>query len=79
MSIAPIACPKSECRLRALMLTLRDEMATMLDRMTLADRLDPEPAFIDTGVKSRQRTDRRAQAKFAWSHQANNFSCLSHR
>ncbi|MEO6093103.1 MAG: Rrf2 family transcriptional regulator [Novosphingobium sp.] len=39
--------PESECRLRALMLTLRDEMATMLDRTTLADRLDPEPAFID--------------------------------
>lgn len=40
--------PESECRLRALMLTLRDEMATMLDRTTLADRLHPEPAFIDT-------------------------------
>jgi Rrf2 family protein len=36
--------PESECRLRALMLTLRDEMATMLDRLTLADPLDPEPA-----------------------------------
>jgi Rrf2 family protein len=39
--------PESECRLRALMLTLRDEMAEMLDRMTLADRLVPEPAFIE--------------------------------
>ena len=30
------------------MLTLRDEMATMLDRTTLADRLNPEPAFINS-------------------------------
>ncbi len=35
--------PESECRLRALMLTLRDEMATMLDRVTLADSLVPAP------------------------------------
>ena len=37
--------PETECRLRALMLTLRDEMATMLDRTTLADVLEPEPPF----------------------------------
>jgi len=37
--------PESECRLRGLMLTLRDEMATMLDRITLADPIDLEPAF----------------------------------
>ena len=39
--------PESECRLRALMLTLRDEMALMLDRVTLADPLEPEPAFVE--------------------------------
>jgi len=39
--------PEAECRLRALMLTLRDEMALMLDRVTLADRLEPEPAYED--------------------------------
>jgi Rrf2 family protein len=38
--------PENECRLRALMLTLRDEMAAMLDRVTLADALPMEPAFI---------------------------------
>ncbi len=37
--------PETECRLRSLMLTLRDEMATMLDRMTLADQLVPESAY----------------------------------
>lgn len=37
--------PESECRLRSLMLTLRDEMAEMLDRVTLADRLDPVASF----------------------------------
>lgn len=37
--------PESDCRLRALMLKLRDEMAAMLDRITLADRLDLEPGF----------------------------------
>lgn len=35
--------PETECRLRALMLTLRDETATMLDRLTLADPLVPGP------------------------------------
>jgi len=37
--------PEAECRLRGLMLLLRDEMATMLDRMTLADRIEVEPPF----------------------------------
>ena len=39
--------PEAECRLRGLMLTLRDEMATMLDRMTLADEITLEPPFAD--------------------------------
>jgi len=37
--------PEAECRLRGLMLTLRDEMATMLDRISLADRIEVEPPF----------------------------------
>ncbi len=37
--------PEAECRLRGLMLTLRDEMAAMLDRVTLADPLNLEPTF----------------------------------
>ncbi|WP_296679006.1 Rrf2 family transcriptional regulator [Novosphingobium sp.] len=37
--------PEAECRLRGLMLTLRDEMAAMLDRTTLADPITPEPPF----------------------------------
>ncbi len=32
--------PESECRLRALMLLVRDEMAAVLDRLTLADAID---------------------------------------
>jgi Rrf2 family protein len=40
--------PETECRLRTLMLTLRDEMAAMLDRITLADVLSPEPVFAQT-------------------------------
>ncbi len=39
--------PEADCRLRGLMLTLRDEMATMLDRMTLADKIAMEPAHHD--------------------------------
>jgi len=35
--------PEADCRLRGLMLLLRDEMASMLDRMTLADPIVPEP------------------------------------
>jgi Rrf2 family protein len=37
--------PEAECRLRGLMLTLRDEMAAMLDRTTLADPITLEPPF----------------------------------
>lgn len=37
--------PESECRLRGLMITLRDEMADMLDRMTLADAIELVPPF----------------------------------
>lgn len=37
--------PEAECRLRGLMLTLRDEMATMLDRVSLADPITLEPPF----------------------------------
>ncbi len=39
--------PEAECRLRGLMLTLRDEMAAMLDRVTLADPIKLEPPFAD--------------------------------
>ncbi len=39
--------PETECRLRGLMLILRDEMATMLDRVTLADPIKLEPPFAD--------------------------------
>lgn len=38
--------PEADCRLRGLMLLLRDEMATMLDRMSLADPIVLEPPFI---------------------------------
>ena len=37
--------PEAECRLRGLMVTLRDEMASMLDRMTLADPIELVPPF----------------------------------
>jgi len=40
--------PEAECRLRGLMLTLRDEMAAMLDRVTLADPIELEPPFPGT-------------------------------
>lgn len=40
--------PEAECRLRGLMLVLRDEMATMLDRMSLADPIVLEPPFPGT-------------------------------
>jgi Rrf2 family protein len=36
--------PEAECRLRGLMLMLRDEVAAMLDRVSLADPIDLEPA-----------------------------------
>lgn len=34
-----------ECRLRALMLKVRDETAVILDQITLADAIAPVPAF----------------------------------
>ncbi len=37
--------PEADCRLRGLMLTLRDEMAAMLDKVSLADAITLEPAF----------------------------------
>lgn len=37
--------PEAECRLRGLMLTLRDEMANMLDRISLADPIELVPPF----------------------------------
>lgn len=37
--------PETECRLRGLMLVLRDETASMLDRVTLADAITLEPPF----------------------------------
>ena len=39
--------PEAECRLRALMLSLRDEMANMLDRITLADPIAPVPPYLE--------------------------------
>ena len=41
----PNCLPESECRLRGLMITLRDEMAAILDRMTLADPIALVPPF----------------------------------
>lgn len=41
--------PEAECRLRGLMLTLRDEMAEMLDRVSLADPITLEPSFAGVG------------------------------
>ena len=37
--------PEADCRLRGLMLNLRDEMAKMLDRISLADAIEVEPPF----------------------------------
>ncbi len=37
--------PEADCRLRGLMLTLRDEMAAMLDQVSLADAITLEPPF----------------------------------
>lgn len=39
--------PEADCRLRGLMLAVRDEMAAMLDRLTLADPIVVEPPFAD--------------------------------
>ena len=37
--------PEADCRLRGLMLTLRDAMAEMLDRISLADPIEVEAPF----------------------------------
>ena len=37
--------PEVECRLRALMIQVRDETAAVLDRLTLADRIEPAGLF----------------------------------
>ncbi len=37
--------PEADCRLRGLMLMLRDETAKMLDRLSLADAIEVEPPF----------------------------------
>ena len=42
--------PEAKCRLRGLMLTLRDEIAAMLDQVTLADAIELEPPFEDAEV-----------------------------
>ncbi|MCB5426401.1 Rrf2 family transcriptional regulator [Altererythrobacter sp. CC-YST694] len=39
--------PESECRLRALMLKVRDETAAILDSITLADPIEGVPEFIE--------------------------------
>ena len=36
---------EGECRTRALMLEVRDRTAELLDGISLADRIDPVPAF----------------------------------
>ena len=36
---------EENCRLRSLMLKVRDETAAILDGVTLADRIEPVPAF----------------------------------
>ena len=37
--------PEAECRLRSLMLKVRDDTASILDRITLADPIKMEPLF----------------------------------
>ncbi|ABD26171.1 transcriptional regulator, BadM/Rrf2 family [Novosphingobium aromaticivorans DSM 12444] len=39
--------PEVDCRLRGLMLQLRDETAAILDRITLADPIAVEPPFAE--------------------------------
>ncbi|MCX7863765.1 MAG: Rrf2 family transcriptional regulator, partial [Novosphingobium sp.] len=36
---------EENCRLRSVMLKVRDETAAILDGLTLADRIEPVPAF----------------------------------
>ena len=42
--------PEAECRLRSLMLQVRDETASILDRITLADPIALEPVFEQEGA-----------------------------
>lgn len=44
--------PEAECRLRGLMLTLRDEMADMLDKVSLADAIELVPPFPETAAET---------------------------
>lgn len=44
--------PEAECRLRGLMITLRDEMANMLDRVTLADPIELVPPFDEEALNA---------------------------
>ena len=37
--------PEAECRMRSLMLKVRDDTAAILDRITLADPIEMEPVF----------------------------------
>ena len=46
--------PEADCRLRGLMLQLRDEMAAMLDRVTLADAIVLEPPFETAEAQAAQ-------------------------
>lgn len=39
--------PEAECRMRSLMLKVRDETAAILDKITLADPIALEPLFAD--------------------------------
>jgi hypothetical protein len=46
----PNCLPEAECRLRGLMIRLRDEMADLLDRVTLADPIALVPPFEEEAV-----------------------------
>jgi Rrf2 family protein len=39
--------PERDCRLRSLMLKVRDDTAAVLDGISLADRIESEPLFAD--------------------------------
>jgi Rrf2 family protein len=43
---------EEDCRLRAVMLKVRDEMAMVLDRITLADPIELAPAFEDEAAEA---------------------------
>lgn len=43
---------ETECRLRALMLKVRDETAAILDRITLADPIELVPSFAEDGEEA---------------------------